>query len=105
LIRLPSSVANCYPSDHFGKIAKFHFSNHEMISLISTMKDGRVIYLPDDDQSVIPDLTPETVEPEPSSGEATNPINLTDELMKHEADKNSTPIPASYCHLEKVCTR
>jgi hypothetical protein len=53
-----------------------------MISLISTMKDGRVIYLPDDDQSGKPDLTPETVEPEPSSGEATNPINLTDELMK-----------------------
>jgi hypothetical protein len=61
------------------------------------MKDGGPpIYLPDDDQTVIPDLTPETVELEPSSGEATNPINLT--------DKNSTPIPASYCHLEIVCS-
>jgi hypothetical protein len=49
----------------------------------------------DDDQSVIPDLTPETVEPEPSSGEAANPINLID-----EADENTAPIPESYRRLE-----
>jgi hypothetical protein len=45
----------------------------------------------DADQSAIPDLTPETVEPEPSSGEATNPINLPD-----EADENPAP------HFQRV---
>jgi hypothetical protein len=42
-------------------------------------------------------LTPETVEPEPSSGEATNPIKLTD-----EADENPAPLPESHRRLEKV---
>jgi hypothetical protein len=54
------------------------------------MNDGRVVYLPDDDQSVIPDLTPETVEPEPSSGEATSPINLTDKKMRKYVAEQST---------------
>jgi hypothetical protein len=42
-------------------------------------------------------LTLETVEPEPPSGKATNPINLND-----EADENSAPPPESYSRFEKV---
>jgi hypothetical protein len=37
------------------------------------------------------------VDPEPSSGDATRPINLTD-----EAEENTTPYPESYRRLEKV---
>ena len=51
---------------------------------------------PDADQREFPDLTPETAEPDPSSGEAGNPINLAD-----EADASAAPIPESYQHLEK----
>jgi hypothetical protein len=51
----------------------------------------------DDDQSVIPDVTPETEEPEPSSGEAAKTISLID-----EADENTAPIPESYRRLETV---
>ena len=52
---------------------------------------------PDADHRDIPDLTPEPAEPEPSSGDATRPINLTD-----EADENPAPYPESYLRLEKV---
>ena len=52
---------------------------------------------PDADQREFPDLTPETAEPDPSSGEAGNPINLAD-----EADASAAPIPESYQRLEKI---
>ena len=52
---------------------------------------------PDASHRDIPDLTPEPAEPEPSSGDATRAINLTD-----EADENPAPYPESYLRLEKV---
>jgi hypothetical protein len=51
----------------------------------------------DADHRDIPDLTSETAEPEPSSGDATSPINLTD-----KAGENPALYPESYCRLEKV---
>jgi hypothetical protein len=42
-------------------------------------------------------VTPETEEPEPSSGEAAKTISLID-----EADENTAPIPESYRRLETV---
>ena len=52
----------------------------------------------DADHREIPDLTPESVDrPEPSSGGATNPINLFD-----EADESTVPFPESYQRLAIV---
>jgi hypothetical protein len=51
-----------------------------------------------DEQSAIPDLTPEPVdEPEPPPGQATTPINLFD-----EAGENPAPIPESYRRIHRV---
>jgi hypothetical protein len=50
----------------------------------------------DDDQSVIPDLTPETVEPEPSSGEATKPIAVFRKLWRNNPRRRWNPPPARW---------